>query len=106
MRPTAIAITALLLILASLPARADWGPNGLVGNDTGGIIPWSPENGFYRRAIAGDFCARWHKVAKISSVHRVYGDYIGFHCYFPMRPPYYYYARYPSRRGVVVRVKY
>ena len=28
-------------------------------------------------------CARYNKIAVISSVHRRYGDYIGFRCYFP-----------------------
>ena len=100
MRTRSLAIAALLLGLLSIPVRADWGPYGLVGNDTGGIIPWSPETEFYRLAIAGDFCARWRKVAHISSVHRQYGDYIGFHCYFP--PPSYY----AHRREVVIVRKY
>jgi hypothetical protein len=55
---------------------------GLVGNDTGGIIPWSPDNEYFRMAIASDHCARYRKIARITSVHRQYGDYIGFRCLF------------------------
>jgi hypothetical protein len=104
MRTRSLAIAALLLGVLSAPVRADWGPYGLVGNDTGGIIPWSPETEFYRLAITADFCARWGKVAKISSVHRVYGDYIGFHCLFP--PSYTYTLRSTHRRQVVLYRKY
>jgi hypothetical protein len=50
------------------------------GNDTGGIIPWSCENEADAKAIAADHCARWDKYARIISVHRQYGDYIGFAC--------------------------
>ena len=50
------------------------------GNDTGGIIPWSCENEADAREIAGAYCARWDKYARITSVHRMYGDYIGFNC--------------------------
>ena len=50
------------------------------GNDTGGIIPWSCENEVDARAIAGAYCAGWNKYARITSVHRMYGDYIAFNC--------------------------
>lgn len=50
------------------------------GNDTGGIIPWSCENEAAARDIAADHCARYDKVARITSVHRIYGAYIGFNC--------------------------
>lgn len=50
------------------------------GNDTGGIIPWSCENEVDAPAIAGAHCASWNKYARITSVHRIYGDYIGFQC--------------------------
>jgi hypothetical protein len=50
------------------------------GNDTGGIIPWSCENEAEARAIAGAYCASWNKYARITSVHRAYGDYIAFNC--------------------------
>src|SRR5262249_8004285 len=50
------------------------------GNDTGGIISWSCEAEAAARAIAADHCARWDKFARITSVHRRYGDYIAFQC--------------------------
>src|SRR5215216_5976166 len=96
MRPIPI-IVALLLVLTA-PVRADWF-GGLVGNDTGGIIPWSPDAELNRRLIAADHCARYFKLAKITSVHRQYGDYIGFHCLFPPPRP----VLVVRTRGVVVR---
>jgi hypothetical protein len=50
------------------------------GNDTGGIIPWSCENEAAARETAGAYCAGWNKYARITSVHRMYGDYIAFNC--------------------------
>ena len=50
------------------------------GNDTGGIIPWTCENEADAREIAGAYCAGWNKYARITSVHRMYGDYIAFNC--------------------------
>ena len=55
----------------------------LKSNDTGGIIAYSPEAALLRDQIAADHCARWNKMHRITSVHRQYGDYIGFHCYWP-----------------------
>src|SRR5215471_10998612 len=49
-------------------------------NDTGGIISWSCEAEAQARAIAAYECARWNKYPRITSVHRRYGDYIGFQC--------------------------
>ena len=50
------------------------------GNDTGGIIPWSCDNEADARAIAAAHCARYDKYARITSVKRQYGDFIGFNC--------------------------
>ncbi len=50
------------------------------GNDTGGIISWSCENEAMAHQIAGEYCARWNKFHRITSVHRQYGDFIAFHC--------------------------
>jgi hypothetical protein len=50
------------------------------GNDTGGIIPWSCENEATAREVAQAHCASWGKYARITSVRRMYGDYIGFNC--------------------------
>ena len=49
-------------------------------NDTGGIIPWSCENEVVATEIAGAHCAGYGKFARITSVQRFYGQYIGFHC--------------------------
>ena len=49
-------------------------------NDTGGIIPWSCENEAMAQQIAADYCARWDKHHRITSVHRQYGDFIAFAC--------------------------
>jgi hypothetical protein len=51
------------------------------GNDTGGIIPYSP--GFTTaayRAMAADYCAQWGRLSHITSLRRRYGDYVGFVC--------------------------
>jgi hypothetical protein len=50
------------------------------GNDTGGIIPWSCENEAAAPQIAAEYCARWDKYPRITSVHRQYGDFIAFNC--------------------------
>jgi hypothetical protein len=52
-----------------------------VGNDTGGIIAYTPdlERGVYRK-MAANWCARWDRLSHVTSVHRKYGDYIGFVC--------------------------
>lgn len=76
---------ALLLSGAASPAFAGavfLGPgSGLTGNDTGGIIAYRPdlERGIYR-AMAADWCARWGRLSQVTSVHRIYGDYISFVC--------------------------
>jgi hypothetical protein len=86
-------LAALLLVpFAAASASAEWwGP--VQGNDTGGIIAWSPAIEPDFRLIATDHCARFNKVPVITSVHRVYGDYIGFRCYFP--------RGYDPRKGVM-----
>jgi hypothetical protein len=72
----ALAITAAGTALARF---AGPGP-GITGNDTGGIIPYSPAlDGIYEQ-VAQAYCARWHRLSHITSVHRQYGDYISFVC--------------------------
>ena len=53
---------------------------GPKGNDTGGIIPWSPENEQNSFKIASEQCARWNKLPVATSIHRQYGDYISYKC--------------------------
>jgi hypothetical protein len=72
----------LMTLCAGRPALAIFaGPGpGITGNITGGIIPYSPAvEGIYRR-LAADYCASWGRLSHITSVHRRYGDYIGFVC--------------------------
>ncbi|HVG50801.1 MAG TPA: hypothetical protein VM867_04125 [Xanthobacteraceae bacterium] len=70
-------------ILAAVPAQAQWYGYEFKGNDTGGIISWSPAAEATAGARAAAHCASYNKVAVITSVHRIYGDYIGFICAFP-----------------------
>ena len=93
MRSNVYAAALAAILLTSGSAHADWrclfgfhcGGDWVrvIANDTGGIIPWSPQAELDRFAIAGDHCARYSKIAHITSVHRQYGDYIGFVCQFP-----------------------
>ncbi len=76
-RIAAVAATAGALVV--LPAHAHYTVNG---NDTGGIIPWSPAVATIFRDVAADHCARYNKFAIITSVKREYGNYIGFRCLF------------------------
>lgn len=54
---------------------------GVTGNDTGGIFPYSPAVEGNYKEIAEAHCARWSRMAKVTSVHRKYGDYVSFVCY-------------------------
>jgi hypothetical protein len=68
------------LIVGSL-AGACVGPGpGLTGNDTGGIIPWSPENQQIAPQLAALHCAGYNKRARITSMRARYGEYIAFAC--------------------------
>lgn len=68
-------------VLVGLALSACSGPGrGVTGNDTGGIIPYSPAVEPIYRDLAAAHCARWHRLSHITSVHREYGDYIGFVC--------------------------
>jgi len=75
---------ALSACLLTSAAHASWlGWYGQYGNDTGGIIAWSPAVQYAYKDIAAAHCAQYNKVAHITSVHPWYGDYIGFVCEFP-----------------------
>jgi hypothetical protein len=54
---------------------------GLTGNDTGGIIAYTPnlERSVYR-VMAQDWCSRWGRLSHLTSTPRVYGYYVGFVC--------------------------
>ncbi|HET9715431.1 MAG TPA: hypothetical protein VFP60_04530 [Pseudolabrys sp.] len=70
---------ALVLAVLAL-ALASCGVYGPKGNDTGGIIPWSPEAERDAHLIAQANCDRFNRYAVITSIHRVYGDYIAYVC--------------------------
>jgi hypothetical protein len=70
-------LAALGLMLSSCV-----GVYGPKGNDTGGIIPWSPSAEQVAMITAQDNCGLYHKHAVITSVHRVPGDYITYQCRF------------------------
>ena len=80
---TLIAVAALSAM--SVPCANAWdtplaGVWGSKGNDTGGIIPWSPENEKNAFNIAQSNCGFYNKYAMATSIHRVPGDYIGYSC--------------------------
>lgn len=77
MRKRALLVAALGLTLASCV-----GVYGPKGNDTGGIIPWSPDAERDALNIAQANCGQFNKYAVITSVHRVYGDYIAYSCWW------------------------
>ena len=74
---------ALALTLTASTANAWFWFGPVKGNDTGGIIAWSPEIDQTYGDIAAAHCARYNKVAFITSVHRIYGDFVAFVCAFP-----------------------
>jgi hypothetical protein len=69
----------------------------ITGNDTGGIIPWSPVSERLARAASAAHCSGYGKQARITSVYRQYGHYIGFSCAFP--------RGYVVRERLVIRTK-
>jgi len=78
--------TALLAAAPTTPAVAFGsefaGPGPMItGNNTGGIFPYRPAVPGTYDDIAESFCARYGRLAKITSIHRVYGDYVSFVCY-------------------------
>jgi hypothetical protein len=85
MRLKSLSLAALALSLLAVPANAEvWSVYGINGNDTGGIIPWSPAlRAFGYREAAQHHCDGYRKLARITSVHARYGDYVGFACEFP-----------------------
>ncbi len=85
MRLSAPLVALLVLAKAAgtgVPATAGvLGPGPeITGNDTGGIIPYDPAMNHIYRRLAAEHCARWGRISHITSVHRRYGDYIGFVC--------------------------
>lgn len=80
---TLLAAAALSVLL--VPKASAWndifnGVYGPKGNDTGGIIPWSPENERGAFDIASNNCRFWNKYPMATSIHRVPGDFIAYKC--------------------------
>lgn len=69
-----------VVLVASGLALASCGVYGDKGNDTGGIIPWSPEAEVSAMAIAQANCGRYNKYARITSISRQPGNYIAYIC--------------------------
>ena len=84
MRPIVLAALALTLLAGGADAQYlnFSGVYGVIGNDTGGIIPYNPDVPKDYRDIADRYCAYHRKRARITSVHARYGDYVGFRCFF------------------------
>src|SRR5690606_2514602 len=57
----------------------------LTGNDTGGIVAWSPTARRQAPRWAADHCARYDKVAAKGAETRGYGNYISFRCNWDRR---------------------
>jgi hypothetical protein len=87
MRPKLVFVAALAASLfcaghGALAGNIMFGPGpGLTGNDTGGIIMYAPglDRGAYHQ-LAANWCARWGRLSHVTSMHRMYGDYVGFVC--------------------------
>jgi hypothetical protein len=75
-------LIAMGLVVSASLAGCGVGP-GLTGNDSGGIINWTPENQAIWRDWAMQHCWRYGKVAKLEAIHAHYGEYISFTCEFP-----------------------
>jgi hypothetical protein len=70
------------LATAGLALSACAGIFGSKGNDTGGIIPWSPDAERMALVTANNNCSMFNKHAVITSVRRVPGDFIAYECRF------------------------
>jgi hypothetical protein len=73
-------LALVFLLAAATSAQAQL---YLVGNDIGGMISWTPESERLASSASGAHCAAYGKYARITSVYRQYGHYIGFACAFP-----------------------
>ena len=73
-------ITFAAAMLSLVAGTAQGGNFAVWGNDTGGIIPWSPAVDDVYREVANEHCAIYKKTAHITSVRHDYGEFIGFEC--------------------------
>lgn len=79
--PTTFRVAAISLFALTLAGCA------VKGNDTGGIIAWSPENHYAAPELAAQHCARWDKVAVKTGEVADYGNFISFRCKWNPRRP-------------------
>jgi hypothetical protein len=98
-----IAVAALSLLMVS--GASAWndvlnGVYGPKGNDTGGIIPWNPDNEQMAFQIAQENCGYYHKYAVATSMQRGLGNYIAYKCVWD--PPGAAPVRHRSRRIDVI----
>jgi hypothetical protein len=56
------------------------------GNDTGGIIPWTPENEMNAFAMAEANCRSHNKYPVATSIQRVPGGYMAYKCVWDPPP--------------------
>jgi hypothetical protein len=82
MRCAVVVMAALIALSAGGAANAGFFHRypWVNGNDTGGIIPYSPSIEHIYRDMAADHCARWGRLSHITSVKRRYGEYVSFVC--------------------------
>ncbi len=81
MRTIRLRVAGMIALALCAPALAACGVGpGLTGNDTGGIIQWTPANEAHALEMATAYCAKYNKYARITSDHPRYGDYVVFAC--------------------------
>ena len=78
-------VAAGILSVAMMSQAVAWNDltNSVWGhksNDTGGIIPWTPENERNAFAIAEANCRSHNKYPMATSIHRIPGDYMAYKC--------------------------
>jgi hypothetical protein len=73
-------VAATITAMATGSDFAGPGP-GITGNNTGGIFPYRPAPRATYDLIAERFCARYGRLAKVTSIDPNYGDYVAFVCY-------------------------
>ena len=73
---------AALLLAAGLTVAGCGVHAGVNGNDVAGIIPWSEQAEIMAPDLAAAHCARYNKIALITSIDREPGYFINFICTF------------------------
>jgi len=71
---------AILLVILGLSLGSCAGVHGIVGNETGGMIPWSRTTERDARGIAERWCGKYKREARNFIIHRQYGDFISWGC--------------------------